>query len=451
LPAKRVPSPDRPSPQDVGETRRSQIVAKLPALILVLGLAAGLFSLALTLRCYVRCPFNDEWYVIDSIARGNGPTSLSWLFGQHNEHRIAIPRLLIWLDLVVFHGKNISLFVEIWLVLVLHWAAVCYAIERFTDFPKLLKRTLEGIFAFCIFHPNQHENLTWAFQVSFVLPFAIATAALLAVAFFPCLRRPWIAAAGVAVAPILAALNLAAGLTIGPVVLFFGVRKHLPRRYVLLILATFLLGSAAYLWRFVSPYDAHPVQYALSHPKGMFVYILTYFGASWTKILPHKERITAFLSLVAGAIIVIRSARRKQLSAFEQFCVAEAALMICVSAVTAAGRLPFGVGQAFASRYQTPAMLYWAALSSLVLIAIWRTRPAWFRAAQGVLAAIMCVSLLTFASTWQASVKRADSLGRACDMVVNGKYDRYAVRTLYAAGAGIEPAATVLRRAWGDR
>jgi hypothetical protein len=143
---------------------------RLDTIILILGVTVAFISIALTVRCYMPCPFGDQWFVIDSIARGNGPSSWSWLFGQHNEHRIAIPRALIWLDLVRFHGKNVSLFVEIYLVLLLHWIAICYALERFTDFPTGLKRTLQGLFAFCIFHPNQNENFTWPFEISLCFP-----------------------------------------------------------------------------------------------------------------------------------------------------------------------------------------------------------------------------------------------------------------------------------------
>jgi hypothetical protein len=420
---------------------------------LALGMVAAAISVALTIRCYMPCPFGDEWFIVDGVARGRGPLDWSWLFGQHNEHRVAIPRALIWLDLAVFHGKNISLFAGIWLVLLLHWAVIAYALERFTDFPTPLKRTLQGLFAFCIFHPNQSENLTWAFQIGFVLPFAIATAALLATVFFQRLRRPqfvqtWFATFGVAAAPILAALNMAGGLLIGPVVLWLAFIQRLPRRFIVIVVTVFLLTAGAYLWGLKPPDPAHPPQAALADPKGIFVYILTYFGASWTRILPHKERITAFLSIVCFAVLVIRSLpKRRPLSDFERFCVAECAFLLSIAFVTALGRLKFGVGQAFASRYQTPAMLYWAALGALVLIRLWRARPDRIRLAQAVLLLLMLASTLTFFKIWRAATTRADSLQSACQ-VVKVSDNQTAAKTLYATDAGLEPAAAFLRRLW---
>jgi hypothetical protein len=46
--------------------------------ILFFGLATALFSLALTIRCYVRCPVGDEWFAIDSIAKGAGIFDWPW-------------------------------------------------------------------------------------------------------------------------------------------------------------------------------------------------------------------------------------------------------------------------------------------------------------------------------------------------------------------------------------
>jgi hypothetical protein len=144
------------------------------------GVAALIYSILLTVRTYKPCAFWDEWVVVDAIAHGKGPWSWSWLWAQSNEHRIVIPRLLVWVDLSWFGGKNISLFVETFILQVLHCAAISYVIERFTALPIFLKRTLQGLFTFCLFHPNQAENLTWAFQVSFVIPLVLGTVALIA-------------------------------------------------------------------------------------------------------------------------------------------------------------------------------------------------------------------------------------------------------------------------------
>ena len=416
---------------------------------LVVGIAAILTSTALTVRCYMPCPFGDQWFVLNSIARGAGPSSWQWLFGQHNEHRIAIPRLLIWMDLAAFQGKNVSLFIEIYSVLLLHWAAVCYALKRSSEFSKPLKRTLQGLYAFCIFHPNQSENLTWPFEISFVLSFAAGSIALLAMAFFFQVRRRWLTVIAATVAQSCAALSLAGGLLAAPVALCLALIRRVPFRYVCVIFTFGLVGLAAYFWGFRLPEPAHSPKQALADPKGIFVYVLTYFGASWTRILPHKERAIAFISILCFIAVVIRSMRqRDRLSSFEWFCIAECSLMLGGSVATALVRLTFGTGQAYASRYQTPAMLYWGALCALVMIAVWRVYPKHFGFAQGILLFVLLLSVLSFSKIWKATSTRADTLRVACRAVMNGTYGEGTERTLDASKAGVEPGASMLRKLW---
>jgi hypothetical protein len=311
-----------------------------------------------------------------------------------------------------------------------------------------LKRTLEGLFAFCIFHPNQADNLTEAFQIVFVLPFLIATLALLAAAFFARLRRKWVATFGLASAPVLAAWNMAGGLMIGPAVLLVGIAKRFPWRVMVIVFSIFAVSAGTYFWGFKPPDPSHPPQAALADPKGIFVYMLTYFGASWTRMLPHKERTIAFLFLVALLALCIRAVRSRRVSDFKWFCFSECFLMISVAFVTALGRLRFGPGQAFESRYQTPAMLYWGGFGALVLITIWKSRPSRFRLAQAGIALILLVSMLTFGRIWRVASVRADSFRSVCNTITYGKVDEQAIKELYAGDAGIEPGASFLRKLW---
>src|SRR5271167_1988522 len=111
-------------------------------LILLFGLLSLCFSVALCVATYMPCPFGDEWWVLTDIARGSGPSSFSWLWSQHNEHRIAMTRILIWIDLFGFGGTNKSLFVEIFLVQILHLAVIAWVIEKWTGLDRPVRRTI---------------------------------------------------------------------------------------------------------------------------------------------------------------------------------------------------------------------------------------------------------------------------------------------------------------------
>src|SRR4051794_19271034 len=86
----------------------------LPIAMIVLALGAATFCVALTIHCYMPCPWLDEWRVIADMAKGTKPWSWGWLWSQHSEHRIAVTRLLIWLDWALFGGKTVSLFIEMY-------------------------------------------------------------------------------------------------------------------------------------------------------------------------------------------------------------------------------------------------------------------------------------------------------------------------------------------------
>ncbi len=422
----------------------------LSGMVLTLGAAALLCAIALTVRTYMPCPFWDEWAFVNAIASGRGLLSGNWLWSEHNEHRLLVTRLLILADLRLFGGKNVSLFVEMCVIQALHLAAIWYALERFTTFPRYLRRTLQGVFAFCLFHLNQAENLTWAFQVSFVLAFAVATFAFLAIAFFERMQRPLAAVIAVGLAPLMAGLNVAGGLLIGPLAICFALFRRLPARYIVLIGVLFLAGAIGYTTGYKPPDPSHTPLEAISHPKDLFVYVLTYFGASWTRLLPHKERITCFLSLLSFALLsTVAVRRRDQTSAFEWFCLAECAFTVAVAVLTGLGRLKYGVGQAYAGRYQTPAMLYWASLCALFLIAVWRYRPAKFLAAQASVLLILIASAATFLPIWHGSVAHGDLLAGACDAVMNGNRDERAAKLLYGSRQDVAPGADYLRQLWG--
>lgn len=384
------------------------------------------------IRCYMPCPFWDQWVVVDAIAKGAGPANWTWLWSHENEHRLAIPRLLVWLDLFAAGGKNISLFAEIVFVQLLHLGAICFVIERFTSLPVHIKRLLEGLFAFALFHPDQIENFTWAFQIGFVLPFALATLAFILIVFLPHFKRPSLAVTVSALIPLVAALNLSAGLLIGPIIIGVSHLKQISFRLTITLYVSCFVTWFLYLYGYhQSGTDLTFVQ-ALGRTKELFVYVLTYFGASWTRLMPHKERIIAFISLVVFTAIMTRLVRRpSELSEFEWILTAECLLAFATALLTAFGRIQFGVGQAFASRYQTPAMLYWAALAALTIVWFYRHWPKRIAFAEALLVVLILPSVLTFPRMWHSAVARADNLRSACQNVMGAHIDVREAKKLY--------------------
>ena len=424
---------------------RPRVESTLAAMMLVLGISVALFSMALTVRAYMPCPWQDGWEIIADIASGAKPWSWHWLWSQHSEHRIVTTRLLVWLDWAVFGGKNVSLFVEIYLVQILHWAAICFVLERFTDFSKSLRRTVEGLFAYCLFHPNQAQNLTWAFQISFILCFALGTSALLAIAFFekaPA-RLRWLILLGAGLAPIIAATNLASGLLIGPAVVCLAFIKRLPRRALLMLVALSLLSILVYFCDYHTPVGHSSPLQALLQPLNIFRYVLVFLNVSWPSF-SH-----AGISLVCfAACATLAAFHRESVSGFEWFCIAECGLMLATALVTACGRLQYGVLQAAESRYQTPAMIYWASLFSLLLIMIWRRQPARFSLAQLFVFLVASTTLPFLPSLWRGFVAQADQNRLACVAVFGHRYSPSTSKRLNSDSGLVARGVKALRHKW---
>ncbi len=414
-----------------GEDRRVSGSSLCGTLTLLAGIGTILFAAALTVRSYMPCPFWDEWDFIRDIANGANALNWHWLWSQHNEHRLVMTRLLIWFDVSLFKGRNVSLFVEMYLVQLLAWAAICYAIEKTVRFPKSLKRTLQGMFAFCLFHPNQAQNLTWAFQVSFVLCVAIGTVTLLVVAFWDRIPARWraLSLVGLAAAPLGAAVNLSGGLLIAPAVIGLACIKRLPTRQVLLLSAAYSATILLYVhdWNANDGIKAYSLARTLLRPVDLLLWALTYLDASWRTFLPVQYHVASILSFA----FLIASAPTNKMGDFKLFCFAECGFILATALVTAAGRAHFGIEQAFQGRYQTPAMLYWACIFSLALMTVWRRLPADLPVAQMVTLSAISLYLLVFPVYWKVWVAGADSRKAACAAILGGHYNESDTQKLY--------------------
>lgn len=435
--------------EDSQQTGNPRVESTFSAVMLLLAAIAAIVCISLTVRCYMRCPWLDEWQVIADIGRGASPWSWHWLWSQHGEHRVAMARLLIWLDWAAFGAKNVSLFVETYLVQLVHLGAICYAVERFTEFPKSLKRMLEGVFAFCLFNPYQAQNLTWAFQVSFVLPFAIGTIALLGLAFIERVPARWrrLTLLAIGLAPLFAAMNLAAGLFIGPAGVALACLKRVSRRAILALGTSSLTSFLLYLWGYHSPAGHSSPLQSLVHPGDIVRYVFTLLDTGW-----HFLWIGGFSLLFLGGCLAAAWRYRARTSNFEWFCIAGCGFTLMTAASIACGRLQYGIAQAGESRYQTVAMIYWASIFSLALIRVWRWQPARIGLLQMAIVLVTLFSLLWFSLVFRGFTSQADLNRQACASVTAGKYDQSTVKRLdffVEDPAGeIRRAMTALRAQW---
>lgn len=399
---------------------------------------------------YVKCPYLDEWWIVRQLADGASPRSLSWLWSQQNEHRILVPRLLIWLDLYAFGGRNISLFLLTFATQTAHWLLWLFAVRRWSGAPRSVQLMMQGVFGYCLFCPNQIENFVWAFQFSFVLPFFLATLAFTCILLMDDVKRPQLYLATAIAAPFIAMCNLAGGIIIWPFLLLIAVWRKRSRRelLVLFVIAAGVIGIY-YTGYQTPPYHSNPIK-SLGNPYAIYRYILTYFGTSWWFLLPHLARTLAFGGLLLFLFLIVRS--RGGLCGANKFrilLITEGLFLLATALVTALGRVTLGIGQASSSRYQTPAMLFWASLASLLLL--WAheySRQRLVTAIQSVLLIVAALSLLGLPEIYSVNRQRAQRLRAACEVVSSGGRSPRLTERLSDRPELIEKGGALLRSIW---
>jgi hypothetical protein len=111
----------------------------------------------------LRFPYADEWEWIGRVT-GNEPVTLSWLWSQHNEHRMFLPRLIYfalgWLSGFDFRaGAFFYIFILSGLSL-----AMMATVRVFRGQTRLY----DAFFPLLLMHWGQYDNLIWGFQLNFV-------------------------------------------------------------------------------------------------------------------------------------------------------------------------------------------------------------------------------------------------------------------------------------------
>ena len=416
----------------------------------IAAVVAMVFCALLMVRGYVRCPYWDQWWVIAQIADGESPRSLSWLWSQQNEHRILFPRLLIWLDVSLFGARNISLFLFTFAVQTAHWLLWIFAIRRWGPADRGLRWTIAGIFGYCLFCPNQIENFVWAFQFSFLLTFFLATLAFVSVLLAEEVKAPKHLVGVEIAASVLAVCNIAAGLLIWPFLIALSFLRKASRRVLIVLMLVAIASYIAYFAGYQQPAYHSSLWTSLQSPKLLLRYVLTLFGTSWWFLLPHLARTIALVAICLAALLFFSDLRQPGgIGKLEPLLFVEIAFLLTASVVTALGRVTLGIGQASSSRYQTPAMLFWASLASLLLL--WLNQCGRVRllmAARLLTLAVVLLSCLGMWPIYAANEQRARELGRACEVVSSGRLEPGITDKLLDRPDVLKRGSEFLRKIW---
>lgn len=328
-----------------------------------LALIIGVFRVSL--RDAPVLPFWDHWALIMELASHHGHYSMAQLWQQYSEHRIALPKLFLLADFYIFKATGTALIVSIFIVQILHSGLFCAAACSLRHLSAQLRAFVCTLILVFLFSPVQLENFVWPFQISFVLAlfFGSLSLFLFVVSHKSAPPAQYLGLAACVMAAICSTLSLASGLFVWPLLVLLCFALRVQRRVLMVIAISAVLMIGAYLHNYHStPSHASPLASA-KHPGMLAAYLLAYLGGSWSVYGFTAAVALGGVGILAASFLFIRLVRTSSFKPAEIFFLSVIGLSVISGLMTGAGRINFGLNQALSSRYQTVAMIFWAALA----------------------------------------------------------------------------------------
>ncbi|NLF40656.1 hypothetical protein GX586_14520 [bacterium] len=346
-------------------------------------LACMMPALAALLFVYssgVNIPFADEWhFVADHYDKWcNGTLTISDLFSQHNEHRIAFARLLMLVTGGLTHYNGVAILYVIQMLFVLVALVFLAAFrDRFGGKPRAFVACAFVPISFMVFQLRQWENMILPIQTQTMLATSGSLAAFLLLSRFV---RNGKATHGLLALALLAAcvasFSQMMGLFVWPsalVVFLCGARRR-KLLYAAVWAVAGCLVWLAYFHHFKKPWQTPDPLGMLHNPRQFAEYLSACLGGSlfWTVGAATTAGVVIAVLLIGAALLVCVRRRWQE----NTFWIAAAAFSLIVVAVISTGRCGFGVDQALSSRYSAFSLLLLPAVYAVLLDSAceWRSR-----------------------------------------------------------------------------
>ena len=431
---------------------KSWAPAILSLFVLGMGLYTAVATALIVYRTYSPVILWDQWEYVDEALHSHGWPSLSQLWAQTGNSRLVVGRLAGFMDLHFFGGRNVSLLIELYLVPVCLALVLIWMIRRSGQLRGAAVATAAGFIAFCALCPVQIDDFTWAFQVEFVFA-GLAAVTSFAGAIRHSSRvaagdRRWISGplALSLCAAFLAECSHAHGLLVWPILVVLGFSLRFPRPTRILIGSLGTAAVAMFFWGYHFPGGALGSPWeSIRHPIDIGRYVITYFATTWDSLrAPGSAGVAVSESLTILAIVIAITTvvrhlclRRSTPDLLRTFLATIMIFTISAAVITSLGRLNLGAAQAAASRYQCVAVLFWAAVATLILT--WAAgrhpRNLVLAGVQAGLLVLMVASAGRFNSYERIAAGRQIRIGRAYVAVIRNPADQAAASALNPAVA----------------
>jgi MFS family permease len=312
-------------------------------------------------RRTLHVPQWDEWELVNFFELADlGRLDLSAFWGFQNEHRIVLPRLILY-ALIAITGWQRQIIMVVNLTLALGNFALIFAAVRRTVGARTA--ALLGVpLALLLFSFAQFENWLFAFQTNFIL--AVCGIGMALWGLLPRTESEWVdrtfavAIVGATIASLSTLAGLLTWVAFLPAVWWRG-----PRRLALWCAVALAIG--------IPYFNGFPGRVGSVTSLGDSArYALVYLGAPLG--YPSVPLATAYgiLGLTLLALVMSLSSQRGWLDARASTWLGLALLSLGSMVLTTAGRAASGVDQALTSRYQSFSTLLWVALLVMTAFAL---------------------------------------------------------------------------------
>ncbi len=364
-------------------TRR--VLINFPLAIFIISLAGVAITtvaaaLGMTFHDYLPVPFYDEW---DELSRWEAVKKDSFfevLFSQHNEHRIALPRVIFFSDLRWFHGTGLLTLTILFLVQLGHAIFLAKLVNKSLEYQSWQAIAVTSVIVAIMFSVLQFDNLKTPFQLQFVGVFALASWGFFylfptdVAAYSPRARKKEIICfIGGLCLCMAATLTMSNGLLTWPVAFFAGLIGRLSMRKLTIIAITGISVWATYFHDFqFPPGHSHPSD-TINTLWPIIEYVSIYLGHPLSPHWPEYASAVGLAGIALAMILFSTALMDHKRNIFKDRYSTSLTLIVMfilgTAIATALGRVDFGLTQAASGRYATPALVFWLAMCANCVVA----------------------------------------------------------------------------------
>lgn len=308
-------------------------------------------------RYYNPLPVSDYWRVIEDLPAMEAG-SWTWLWRQHNEHRIVFPELVFAADELLFSGKQILPLITSFLCYLSTVVVLGFTFWRSVDAPAQLK--IRAVLAGGVIAgwPLSAFVLGTPFLLQWTL---LQFAAVLGLVTVPstALRLAVSVACGV-----LATFSSANGILLWPVLLSMAVYRRVSRGRLIALAVSAVTALGVFLIDYERPSTGFRA--ALEHPAACFGFVLSYLSMPFG-VLRHPAFGTTFgllsVAVWLGCFAGTFGYRSRSISRYEAVAFGYFFFLLLTATLTSLGRVEPGdpgFSKAKAARYLTLPLLGWA-------------------------------------------------------------------------------------------